>query len=103
MAGDPLESWVAEVAFSGFTRDGLLRHAIFLGLREDKAASDVVLQEWQRTPGARAVEVVFPEAFIENGLWQSAVESNDSVVPHKTGGLRCIPHSLAAQFWRACF
>jgi bifunctional non-homologous end joining protein LigD len=35
---------VAEVSFSGFTQDGLLRHSIFLGLREDKAASEVVLE-----------------------------------------------------------
>ena len=39
---------VAEVTFSGFTRDGLLRHAIFLGLREDKSASDVVLESRSR-------------------------------------------------------
>ncbi len=36
---------VAEVSFSGFTQDGLLRHSTFLGLREDKAASEVVLEE----------------------------------------------------------
>ena len=36
---------VAEVSFSGFTHDGLLRHSIFMGLREDKPASEVVLEE----------------------------------------------------------
>lgn len=36
---------VAEVSFAGFTQDGLLRHSIFLGLREDKAASEVILEE----------------------------------------------------------
>ncbi len=35
---------VAEVSFGGFTRDGLIRHATFLGLREDKRASDVALE-----------------------------------------------------------
>ena len=40
---------VAEVTFSGFTQDGLLRHAIFLGLREDKSASDVVLENTAET------------------------------------------------------
>ena len=36
---------VAEISFAGFTRDGLLRHATFLGLREDKAASEVRCDE----------------------------------------------------------
>jgi bifunctional non-homologous end joining protein LigD len=35
---------VAEVSFSRLTQDGLLRHSIFLGLREDKAASEVILE-----------------------------------------------------------
>jgi bifunctional non-homologous end joining protein LigD len=33
---------VAEIGFSEWTRDGRLRHPRFLGLREDKAARDVV-------------------------------------------------------------
>ncbi|MGC4089055.1 MAG: DNA ligase D [Polyangiaceae bacterium] len=40
---------VAEVAFSGFTQDGLLRHPRFQGLREDKPAAEVELER----PGAR--------------------------------------------------
>jgi bifunctional non-homologous end joining protein LigD len=36
-------SLVAEVEFSNWTRDGLLRHASFRGLREDKVASDIKL------------------------------------------------------------
>jgi bifunctional non-homologous end joining protein LigD len=42
---------VAEVSFSRLTQDGLLRHSIFLGLREDKAASEVVLEEPVDTGG----------------------------------------------------
>jgi bifunctional non-homologous end joining protein LigD len=33
---------VAEIAFTEFTDDGVLRHPSFLGLREDKKAADVV-------------------------------------------------------------
>jgi bifunctional non-homologous end joining protein LigD len=33
---------VAEIAFAEFTDDGILRHPSFIGLREDKPASDVV-------------------------------------------------------------
>src|SRR5919106_775947 len=36
---------VAQVGFAEWTRDGRLRHPRFLGLREDKAASEVV-REW---------------------------------------------------------
>jgi bifunctional non-homologous end joining protein LigD len=35
---------VAEVAFTGFTEDGLLRHPSFQGLREDKPAQEVGLE-----------------------------------------------------------
>jgi bifunctional non-homologous end joining protein LigD len=35
---------VAEVSFLRLTQDGLVRHSSFLGLREDKAASEVVLE-----------------------------------------------------------
>ena len=33
---------VAEIAFTEFTRDGILRHPSFIGLREDKPAKDVM-------------------------------------------------------------
>jgi bifunctional non-homologous end joining protein LigD len=36
---------VAEIAFTETTPDGVLRHPSFLGLREDKAASDVVAEQ----------------------------------------------------------
>ncbi len=36
---------VAEVAYTGITHDGLLRHPTFKGLREDKPAKDVVLEQ----------------------------------------------------------
>lgn len=36
---------VAQIVYSNRTRDGLLRHATFLGLREDKPAEEVTLDE----------------------------------------------------------
>ncbi len=36
---------VAEVAYTGITHDGLLRHPTFKGLREDKPAQEVVLEQ----------------------------------------------------------
>lgn len=43
---------VAEIAFSEFTADGVVRHASFLGLREDKAAEDVVPEKPAPLPEA---------------------------------------------------
>jgi bifunctional non-homologous end joining protein LigD len=39
---------VAEIAFSEFTDDGILRHPSFIALREDKPASEVVVEEPQK-------------------------------------------------------
>jgi bifunctional non-homologous end joining protein LigD len=36
---------VAEIAYTEFTADGVLRHPSFLGLREDKSASDVQIEK----------------------------------------------------------
>ena len=33
---------VAEIRFGGWTKDGILRHSVYLGLREDRPASDVI-------------------------------------------------------------
>jgi bifunctional non-homologous end joining protein LigD len=40
---------VGEVAFTEWTREGILRHPAFQGLREDKPASEVVREEPQET------------------------------------------------------
>ncbi len=45
---------VAEVAFAEFTADGSVRHASFLGLREDKAAGEVVAE----VPAATATPTI---------------------------------------------
>jgi len=39
---------VAEINFAEFTDDGILRHPSFVGLREDKTASEVVVEEPQK-------------------------------------------------------
>ena len=43
---------VAEVAFTEWTHDNRLRHPSFLGLRDDKAANDVVIEKPVKAPGA---------------------------------------------------
>jgi len=52
-SGDPSERgvhWVkpklvAQIGFAEWTRDGKLRHPRFLGLRDDKSASEVVKEQ----------------------------------------------------------
>ena len=48
---------VAEIAFAEFTHDGILRHASFVGLREDKKAKDVVVEKPKPAPAGDATAV----------------------------------------------
>jgi bifunctional non-homologous end joining protein LigD len=45
-------SLLADVAFTNWTRDGLLRHPTFHGLREDKSPREVVRERTKRPPPA---------------------------------------------------
>jgi bifunctional non-homologous end joining protein LigD len=66
---------VAEVEFTEFTADGVLRHGAFQGLRGDKTAEDVRLEEpekesEEKVAGVRissADRVVYPEAGLTKG------------------------------------
>jgi bifunctional non-homologous end joining protein LigD len=67
---------VAEVAFAETTPDGVLRHSSFLGLREDKAADEVVAEVPAKAmPAAPEVHVtvssrerlVFPDSDVTKG------------------------------------
>ncbi|HZG46835.1 MAG TPA: DNA ligase D, partial [Allosphingosinicella sp.] len=79
---------VAEVAFAEFTSEGVVRHASFLGLRGDKKADEVVLEEPEhRSAPAREApshsikvtnpeRVIYPDANITKGelfAYQEAV------------------------------
>jgi bifunctional non-homologous end joining protein LigD len=69
-------SLVAEIAFTEFTNEDILRHPSFLGLREDKPASDVVVEtpkhlaksEKKKTPNKTAesfgIKISSPERMI---------------------------------------
>jgi bifunctional non-homologous end joining protein LigD len=67
---------VAEVAFAEFTDQGVVRHASFIGLREDKPAEEVVPETEEPVddapPPSRVAisnrsRVIFPEAGITKG------------------------------------
>ncbi len=66
---------VAEVAFAEVTPDGVLRHSSFIGLREDKAAKDVVAETPAPLPDM--AESVAPETSIK-------VSSRDRVIFDKS-------------------
>ena len=66
---------VAEIAFTEFTSAGTLRHASFIGLREDKKASQVVREVPVKAPTSDRFDVkitnpdrlIFPEAKLSKG------------------------------------
>lgn len=68
-------SLVAEIAFAEFTADGVVRHASFLGLRDDKPASDVTLERAEPAAPAPAPDVrisnpdrlIFPASNVTKG------------------------------------
>lgn len=78
---------VAEIAFAEFTADGSVRHASFLGLREDKAAAAVVAEvpasgNEGRAPDRHGVRVTSPDriVFPELGLTKGALVDYYAVV-----------------------
>jgi bifunctional non-homologous end joining protein LigD len=97
---------VGEIEFRGWTQDRLLRAASFKGLREDKAAEEIVLEsvpKASKPPGGRALaqvrlthpeRILWPEPGItKQGLAEFYAEIADWILPHVTGRplslLRC--------------
>jgi bifunctional non-homologous end joining protein LigD len=97
---------VGEIEFRGWTNDRLLRAASFKGLREDKAAEEIVLEsvpKASKPPGGRALaqvrlthpeRILWPEPGItKQGLAEFYAEIADWILPHVTGRplslLRC--------------
>ena len=92
---------VAEVAFAEFTTDGLVRHASFIALRDDKPAADVVAERPAPPPSAparasgiaisHASRVIFPGDGLTKGDLAGYVEA---VAPVLLPGLAGRPVSL---------
>jgi bifunctional non-homologous end joining protein LigD len=67
---------VAEVAFLGWTREGRLRHPSFRGLREDRAASEVVREIPAVLTGGKKASGKKREAGRRTGAGAGSIESN---------------------------
>ena len=79
MSGEPLDpsiAWVRpelviEVQFAGWSGAGRMRHAVFLGIREDKPAQDVIREV--ADPGSERDGFVPPGPGSSKRIWHSAV------------------------------
>ncbi|HEY1956371.1 MAG TPA: DNA ligase D [Polyangiaceae bacterium] len=89
---------VCEVAYSEMTDEGMLRHPSFQGLRQDKAASEIVLESADRPPAAprkheRAKpsvshpdKVLYPDCGVTKGEVAEYLERvADWMLPHVAG------------------
>ena len=92
---------VAEVTFTNWTRDGRLRHPVFVGLREDKPATEVVRERPRAVPAPRRSEetielegvrlthpdrVLWPEVGVTKlELARYYSEIADWILPHVAG------------------
>ena len=103
---------VAEVAYAELTPDGILRHASFVGLRDDKPADEVVAERPAAAPGAMPVDLpkvssadrlIFPDSTVTKGDLAAYYAAMSGVMLPWTGHrpvslVRC-PQGRA----RACF
>lgn len=103
---------VAEIEFRAWTADGHLRHASFRGLREDKAATDIVREGPKKASRAapaarRTVKLTHPDrlywpeqGITKEGLADYYAEVWRSIAPHIVGRplalLRC-PNGITGE------
>ena len=88
---------VAEVEFRGWTNDGILRHAAYKGLREDKDPSEIVRETTKREPPhanppassfhlTHADRVLWPDTGLtKQGLAEYYAEIAGWILPHVAG------------------
>ncbi len=103
---------VAEVQYTGWSGAGRLRHAVFLGLREDKAAADVVrevpnpearrveLAAATRTHSGRIVRAAKPAARVSETGGVRITHPERELWPAE-GGHKAITKQDLADYWQA--
>jgi bifunctional non-homologous end joining protein LigD len=107
---------VCAIEYRAWSRDGLILHASFKGLRDDKPAQDVALEAPQKRSklpieiAAAGVKLTHPERFLwpepgltKQGLADFYAEIADWILPHITGRvlslLRCPSGTSAKCFF----
>jgi bifunctional non-homologous end joining protein LigD len=107
---------VCMVEYGDWSRDGLIRHASFRGLRDDKPAQDIALEAPQKRSNTRAdapaagVKLTHPERILwsepgitKQGLADFYTDIADWILPHVTGRvlslLRCPSGTSAKCFF----
>lgn len=94
-AGNETPHWVkpklvAQVKFTEWTADGILRHPVYLGLRDDKKAIDVVREDGRRFSAATSVRLGSNRAHRpENEI--SIVEQLRFLEDHRRDGTIALP------------
>jgi len=98
---------VAEIAYGALTSDGILRHASYIGLRQDKKVKEVSVERAVPVPETPSVKisnpdrVIFPEADITKGELAAYYEATAALVLGTASGrplslVRC-PQGRAKQ------
>jgi len=82
---------VAEIAFAEFTSDGVVRHASFLGLRHDKDAKDVAIEEAKAVPEEQSIKISHPDRLI---FPESKVTKGDLAAYYEAIGPAMAPWAL---------
>ncbi len=77
---------VAEIEFREMTAEGMVRHGSFKGLREDKAAAEVVVERPQAAAPAKPAP---PAAATEPAAWYERI--GDTLLPHLRGRPLAVP------------
>lgn len=85
---------VAEIAFAEVTAEGVVRHASFLGLRDDKAATEVTIDKPVPAPpaGKSTIRITNPNRLI---FPASTVTKGDLAAYYETVGAAMAPWALA--------
>jgi len=105
---------VGEVQYRGISADGILRQSSFKGLREDKTADEIELEEKPRQTPSRApaemprIQLTHPERLLwdgitKQGLAEFYVEIADWILPHIAGRVLSLMRSPSGTKARSFF